>query len=181
VGTIDGMETGWAALGLALALIGVAMFIRAGRMWKQCGLPQGEVLYTDTGTWVEQKAPLYSARLQLTGRPDYLVEEPDGGIVPVEVKSGQAPPYPHQSHILQLAAYCLLVGETYGQRPARGILNYADRAFSIPFTPELEETVLDVLAEMHEDLYAGEVDRDHGDWQRCARCGHRAQCTQSLA
>lgn len=181
MGTIDGMETGWAALGVALALIGLALLVRTNRLWRQSGLPRGEVLYTDTGAWFAQEAPLYSARLQLTGRPDYLVEEPDGGIVPVEVKSGAAPPYPHQSHILQLAAYCLLVGETYGQRPARGILNYADRAFSIPFTPELEEAVLDVLAEMHEDLYAEEVDRDHGDWQRCAACGHRAHCAQSLA
>lgn len=177
---IEGIEVGWAALGAALLLLGLVLFIRAGRMWRESGLPRGEILYSDTGTWYAQEAPLYSARLQLTGRPDYLVEEPDGGIVPVEVKSGAAPPYPHQSHVLQLAAYCLLVDESYGRRPERGILQYADNAFSIPFTPELEETLLDVLAEMHEDCYAEEVERDHGDWQRCAACGHRGHCAQSL-
>lgn len=178
---IGDMELGWAALGIALGLIALALFIRAGQWWRASGLPDGEIIYTDTGTWYAQQAPLYSARLQLAGRPDYLIEETGGHIVPVEVKSGAAPRYPHDGHLLQLAAYCLLVEETYGQRPEHGVLHYSDRAYAIPFTEELEEAVLDVLHEMHEDFYAAEVDRDHGDWHRCAACGHRNHCSQSLA
>lgn len=176
-----GIEVGWAALGIALALIALALLIRAGQWRRASGLPSGDILYTDTGTWYAQQAPLSSTRLGLTGRPDYLIEEPGGQIVPVEIKSGAAPPYPYEGHILQLAAYCLLVEETYGLRPERGVLHYADQAYAIPFTPELEENVLDLLADMHADRSVDEVDRDHGDWQRCASCGHRDHCYQSLA
>lgn len=176
-----GMETGWAALGIALALIALALLIRAGQWRKASGLPRGEILYTDTGTWYQQEAPLYSTRLGLTGRPDYLIEQPDGEIVPVEIKSGAAPAVPYEGHVLQLAAYCLLVEEIYGRRPHQGVLHYADQAFAIPFSEELEESVLDLLGEMHADCGGDEVDRDHGDWRRCAACGHRDHCYQSLA
>jgi CRISPR-associated exonuclease Cas4 len=176
-----GIEVGWAALGIALALIALALLIRAGQWRRASGLPAGDILYTDTGTWYAQQAPLSSTRLRLTGRPDYLIEEPDGMIVPVEIKSGTAPPYPYEGHILQLAAYCLLVEETYGLRPERGVLHYADQAYAIPFTAELEDNVLDLLTDMHADRRGDEVDRDHGDWQRCAGCGHRDHCYQSLA
>ena len=176
-----GMETGWAALGIALALIALALLIRTGQWRRASSLPRGEILYTDTDTWYAQEAPLYSANLGLTGRPDYLIQEPDGQIVPVEIKSGAAPAVPYEGHVLQLAAYCLLVEETYGQRPQRGVLHYADQAYAIPFSDELEESVLELLAEMHADYRSEEVDRDHGDWRRCAACGHRDHCAQSLA
>lgn len=176
-----GMELAWAALGVTLGLIALALLIRAREWWRASGLPQGEILYTDNGTWYAQKGPLFSSRLLLAGRPDYLIEEPDGSIVPVEIKSGTAPRYPREGHLLQLAAYCLLVEETYGKRPQHGVLHYADRAYAVPFTPELEGAVMAVLEDMREDFYVEEVDRDHGEWRRCASCGHREQCDQSLA
>jgi CRISPR-associated exonuclease Cas4 len=175
------LQLGWAALGIALALIALALLVRARGWARASGLPAGEIIYTDTGTWYAQQAALYSSRLQLTGRPDYLIEEPGGHIVPVEVKSGAAPRYPRDGHLLQLAAYCLLVEETYGRRPDHGILHYADRAYAVPFTAVLEDAVLEVLEEMREDTFTGEVDRDHGDWRRCAACGHHEHCSQSLA
>ena len=92
--------------------------------------------------------PLYDADTHLTGKPDYLVDD-HGKIIPVEVKSGWAPPEPHPGHIYQLLAYCLLVERTYEKRPPYGILRYKNRSFTIDYTPEAERELLALLDEMH--------------------------------
>ena len=178
---MQGIALGWAGLGVALLLLAVVVGLRA-RQWRQeAGVPAGDVIYSDTGTWYPQQEPLYSARLSLVGRPDYLVEGNDGAIIPVEVKSSKAPASPYPGHILQLAAYCALVEEVYGLRPLYGIIQYKDQAFAVTYTEEMEDDLLDVLDEMREDLFADDVDRDHEDWRRCAGCGHRTHCYQRLA
>jgi CRISPR-associated exonuclease Cas4 len=171
----------WFALGSGLLLLAAVLWLWSRSAQEQSGLPAGSVIYTDSGTWFHNEESLYAADVKLVGRPDYLVEEPDGTIVPVEVKSRPAPTTPYEGHILQLAAYCYLVTVNYGKRPSYGILQYRDRAFAIDFTNELEEDLLDMLAEMRSDMFAEEVDRDHNDWRRCARCGVRGDCYQRLA
>ncbi|RMG94240.1 MAG: Dna2/Cas4 domain-containing protein [Chloroflexi bacterium] len=163
-----------------LLLIAVALWRLAGNWQQQTGLPDGEVIYTDSGAWFSNDQPLYASQYRLVGKPDYLVEQADGMIIPVELKSGHAPAKPWEGHVLQLAAYCLLVQENFGIRPDYGIIQYQDRAFAIEFTPELEEDLLDILAEMHEDMFAGEIHRDHDQWRLCASCGVRHVCTQRL-
>ncbi|NIV28571.1 MAG: CRISPR-associated protein Cas4, partial [Anaerolineae bacterium] len=46
------------------------------------------------------------------------------------------------AHVLQLAAYCLLVEEQEGQAPAYGILKYGDRAFEVDYTVSLRDGLL---------------------------------------
>ena len=174
------LQLGWIALGLALALLGLFAGLRAREVWSDSGLPAGEIIYSDSGAWYPQDRPLYDAEWGLTGRPDYLVEQEDGAIVPVELKSGKAPVEPHEGHVLQLAAYCLLVERVYGQRPAYGILQYRDKAFAVDYTPELEEDLLYLLDEMREDLWVDDPPRDHNDWRRCASCPHRGYCSERL-
>lgn len=171
---------GWLGLGVALLLLAVVVALKAREMWSEAGLPAGRLIYSDTGTWFRQEEPLYAPHIRLTGRPDYLVEERDGSIIPVEVKSSPAPQVVHDGHLLQLAAYCLLVEVSFGTRPGYGILQYQDKAFAIDYTPELEEDLLDLLADMHQDRRAANVDRDHENPRRCAHCGHRAHCDQRL-
>lgn len=171
---------------LACLVLAAAAWVRSARLRTKTGLPEGHIVYedvirTDNGDWYPQRDPLYSQGLQLVGRPDYLVRERDGSLTPVEVKSSQAPHEPYEGHILQLAAYCALVEENYGLRPRYGIIQYRNRAFAVEYTPDLEDDLLDLLAEMREDLYADELDRDHNDWQRCGRCSLRGQCVQRLA
>jgi CRISPR-associated exonuclease Cas4 len=175
------MSVGWLALGVTLILLAVASWLWGRGQWEQSGLPEGELLQSDTGAWIPQSKPLYDPELRLTGRPDYLIRQHDGSLVPVELKAAKAPPEPHEGHILQLAAYCLLVESAMGVRPAYGILQYKDRAFAVDYTMELEDDLLDLLAEMHESLTSADLDRDHNDWHRCARCGVRPHCTQRLA
>ena len=103
-----------------------------------------------------------------------------GQIIPVEVKSSRAPDAPYDSHIYQLAAYCLLVEKTYKKRPAYGIIHYNDRDFAVDYTPRLEAALLDLLAEMKRDEYKDVVPRSHEQPARCARCGYKSVCDQSL-
>lgn len=177
----DGLGVAWLGLGLALVLLGVLAWRWARSQRLGSGLPPGEVIYSDHGTWFRQQEPLFSENLGLTGRPDYLVQGYDGAIIPVEIKSGLAPPEPHPGHIMQLAAYCLLVDEVYGERPTYGILQYRDRAFAIDYTDQIEEDILDLLADMREDLFASDVDRHHDEWSRCAGCSVRDYCNQRMA
>lgn len=166
---------------VTLILLALAAWLFARSREERSGLPAGKVIYTDTEAWMEQQEALFSSSLQLVGRPDYLVEASNGDLIPVEVKSSNSPRRPHQSHVFQLAAYCLLVEENYGIRPSHGILQYRDNAFAIDYTIDLEEDLLDLLADMREDMFEEEVDRDHDDWRRCARCGVMEFCNQRLS
>jgi CRISPR-associated exonuclease Cas4 len=175
----DGLE--WLGLGLILLTLALITWAWDRRQGKQADLPSGDVIYSDTGLWIRQQKPLYASDLRLLGKPDYLVQDADGGIIPVEVKLSLAPEVPHDGHVLQLASYCLLVDEEYGARPTYGILQYRDKAFAVDYTFELEEDLLDLLADMREDMIESEFSRDHDDWGRCTYCGLRDHCDQRLA
>ena len=164
---------------LLLFFLALIIFWQSGRQRKKAGLPGGRVIYTDTRGWGKLERPLYNDLLGLTGKPDYLVQE-KGQIIPVEVKSGRAPESPYDSHIYQLAAYCLLVEKSYGKRPPYGIIHYENRDFAVDYTPELESSLLDLLAEMRRDELKREVERSHEQSARCARCGFKSACDQSL-
>jgi CRISPR-associated exonuclease Cas4 len=164
---------------LILFLVALIFLWLSSRQRKPAGLPGGRIIYTDTRAWGEVEKPLYDARLGLTGKPDYLVEK-NGQIIPVEVKSGRAPDAPYDSHIFQIAAYCLLVERGMGKRPPYGILHYSDRDFAVDYTRDLENQLLDTLAEMRRDESRTAVARSHEVPPRCSRCGYRDLCDQKL-
>ncbi|MEY2818189.1 MAG: CRISPR-associated protein Cas4 [Chloroflexota bacterium] len=165
---------------LILFLLALLFFWQSNRQQKAAGLPGGRVIYTDTRGWGKVEKPLYYAALALTGKPDYLIEK-NGQIIPVEVKSGRAPEAPYDSHIYQLASYCLLVEKTYGRRPPYGIIHYENRDFAIDYTRELETALIELIADMREDDVRREVARSHEQASRCKRCGYRDICEQRLA
>lgn len=165
---------------LVLLLFALVLFWLASRQRRKAGLPGGRVIYTDTRAWGAVEKPLYNPHLGLTGKPDYLVEQ-NGQVIPVEVKSGRTPEAPYDSHIFQVAAYCLLVEKTFGKRPPYGIIHYPGRDFAVDYTPQLESTLLDVLADMRRDEHRTAVERSHEEAHRCARCGFRGVCDQKLA
>jgi CRISPR-associated exonuclease Cas4 len=169
----------WALLLVVIALL---LWLLASRAQRATGLPGGRVVYTDAGGWGRLEKPLFSAELQLTGKPDYLVRGERGRYIPVEVKSGRAPsggPYP--AHVYQLAAYCALVAEAYGQRPSHGLVKYADKTFAVDYTPALEAELLELLTSIRADSDAEDVARSHNTAARCAACGFREVCDESLA
>ncbi len=164
---------------LALILLAIILFWQSSRQRRQAGLPGGHIIYTDTRAWGKVEKPLFDSELGLTGKPDYLVEQ-NGKLIPVEVKTGRVPEAPYDSHIFQLAAYCLLIEKTYGKRPPYGIIHYPNRDFAVEYTHQLESALLDQLAEMRRDENRTSVLRSHEDAVRCRRCGFKKVCDQRL-
>jgi len=169
------VSTALAALFLLLVASGLAALCWSRRKRERTGLPQGQVVYADTEAWERCEKPLFSKDHLLTGRPDYLVEE-RGRVIPVEIKSALSPPAPYRSHVLQLAAYCLLVEEKYSRAPPYGIIKYRDQALAIDYSPRLRAELLDTLARMRHDLAADDVSPSHSNPNRCRRCGYEADC-----
>src|ERR671925_154705 len=94
-------------IALLLLFLAIFFFWQSNRQRQAAGLPGGRVIYTDTRGWGKLEKPLFYQALGLTGKPDYLIQQ-NGQIIPVEVKSSRAPEAPYDSHIYQLASYCLL-------------------------------------------------------------------------
>jgi CRISPR-associated exonuclease Cas4 len=167
---------------LALVLVGGAalVLILSSRLRRTSGLPDGDIVSSDVGVETKGK-PLYSARYRLTGTPDYLVSTP-GGLVPVEVKPARTEAEPHQSHLLQVLAYCLLVEETEGSRPPYGLLRYSSTTFRVDYNDATRAHLLEVMAAMRQSaqLEEWQVERSHEAPGRCRACGYRAVCDQSL-
>lgn len=166
---------------LFLLFLAAVLWFRGRDMRKESGLPPGNVIYTDTGAWRANSNVFHASEYRLVGKPDYLVEQRDGSIIPVEVKSGPAPDSPWDGQVLQLAAYCLLVEVNYGVRPPYGILQYRDRAVAVDYTDELEADLLDLLDEMRAIREDFDPEPDHADRRHCAACGVRGACDRRLA
>jgi len=169
---------------IALLLISLTLFWTARHQRASIGLPGGRIIYEDMQTWHKTSESLYDPILGLTGKPDYLIER-ENTVIPVEIKSSQPPNSPYDSHIMQLAAYCLLVERAIGKRPHYGILHYQPtanekRTFAVDFTPQLEHGILDVLVEMRSFERKKDVDRSHAIVARCQNCGYKHTCDRSL-
>ncbi|MCS7011635.1 MAG: CRISPR-associated protein Cas4 [Anaerolineales bacterium] len=166
-------------LGLFLLLLAGILLLVSALKQKATGLPGGRIIYTDTRGWGKVEKPLYDLELGLTGKPDYIQEQ-NGFLIPIEVKTGRTPEAPYDSHIFQLAAYCYLIHKTYHKRPPYGILHYPERNFAVDYTPELESALLDLIAEMRIAERRGTVSRSHDQPGRCRHCGYRAECDERL-
>ncbi len=164
---------------IGLLVVGLILVWLGRRAQISAGLPRGRVTAIDSLPTRALEGPLYDAVTDLSGRPDYLVE--DGRhLIPVEIKSGRARAGPQPGHVLQLAAYGRLVHAHTSRRPPYGILKYADRAFAIPYTRKLEHELLSTLEAMR--MAEGEAPpRSHESPARCRACGVRHACDQSLA
>jgi CRISPR-associated exonuclease Cas4 len=167
-------------LALALLIFALLFFRKSATQQKEAGLPGGRIIYSDTRGWGKVEKPLFYTALELTGKPDYLIQQKDK-IIPVEVKSGRAPEAPYDSHIYQLAAYCLLVEKTYHTRPPYGIIHYENRDFAVDYTHELENALVDLLVEMKRDEHKRNIPRSHEQPGRCSKCGYRKNCDERLA
>ena len=168
---------------IILLILAVLVWLISRRARSATGLPAGVVVYTDSGGWARVEKPLFSAELQLTGKPDYLVRQ-GSALIPVEVKSGPAPAEgPRPGHIYQLAAYCALVEDAYGHRPDYGLIQYADQTLAVDYTGALEAELLELLDDIRAEAEApaGDAARSHNSAARCAACGFREVCDEALA
>ncbi len=173
-----------AAITVAALVIGIFLFVLAYSLWQKgrtvrqsTGLPSGRIVYEDVDQGRPPEGPLISKQWRLVGKPDYLLESEEG-LIPVEVKSANLPRNgnPYWGHVLQLAAYCLLVEEVYGQRPPHGYIRYRDKTVRVPYTDELRNALLDTLVEVRMAMMAEGMARSHDDVWRCAHCGMAYVC-----
>jgi CRISPR-associated exonuclease Cas4 len=143
--------------------------------WKgEQGL-DGDIHYVGT-----EDSPIYfSETYGLSGRPDFVLEI-DGQLIPGDLKTGRTPRGPLFSHILQVAAYCVLIAESSGKRPPYGLLRYGDVEHEIEFTVELENMLINKLDEIRSILESGEAHRNHNRPGKCATCSRRAFCPERL-
>lgn len=167
---------------LATLLLGLWLLVVSHQRRARGGLPEGQVVYSDSRAWQAVARPLVSERYGLIGKPDYLVTVArNQAPVPVEVKTGRRPAQPYPGHIMQLAAYCLLVEEQWQAAPAYGLIHYGEGAtFRIDYTPALRAELLAVLEEMRVARVAGDVPRSHDEPARCQRCGVAHACEVRL-
>ncbi len=135
----------------------------------------GKLLYVGT----DDQRLLVSDRYKLTGRPDYILMVGNERI-PVDLKTGRQPRGPLFSHILQIAAYCLLLSDETGKRVSRGILKYGDVEHEIEFDDELESLLLGKLDEMRALMRSGEVHRNHNRIGKCVGCSRKENCPERL-
>ncbi len=164
-----------------MLLLAAILWVGGERRRAQSGLPAGDVVYNDTGAWRANNHVLHAADLRLAGKPDYLVEQADGSVIPVEV---EVRPGPSQAvGRAGLAVGCLLpVGRGELRRAA------ALRYFAVPETgrlplstrAELENDLLDLLDEMRATAVDDDVLPEPRSASRCARCGVRDACDYRL-
>jgi CRISPR-associated exonuclease Cas4 len=110
------------------------------------GLPEGKLVYEDADG---QGQLLSSSEFPLVGKPDYVVQLPDGRPVPVELKLNvHDATAPYSNHQAQIAAYCLILEDYFARPPTHGILRYADREFTIEYTPALRKKIIRLLTQM---------------------------------
>ena len=108
------------------------------------------------------------------GRPDHLVRL-GHALIPVEQKPSARRLQP--SHVLQVAAQCLLVEEAYGVRPPYGVVALSGGIEErVPFTPLLERQLLATMAEMREFLATGAEPGARWVAPKCRACAYQQVC-----
>jgi CRISPR/Cas system-associated exonuclease Cas4 (RecB family) len=142
------------------------------------GLPEGDILSSDIAS--EGCPVLVSRRYGLKGKPDALVRTPTGDLIPVERKKGVAPRRPYDGDLIQATAYCVLVEEHYGQAPVFMRIQYADRWFDEPYTPQRKEWVLRTCERLRQARRLSDCNRSHRMAAKCRNCGQKPNCGQAL-
>jgi hypothetical protein len=104
----------------------------------------------------------------LKGKPDAIVRTKSGELIPVERKKTRAPKHrPYDGDLIQATAYCVLVEETYGRIPPLMRIQYADRSFDDPYTPQHKQWVQQVSVRLRAARRAGACNRSHQIPAKC--------------
>ena len=181
---------GLALLALALIyepLVAVAaffattlMFLLARWLWGRLRRASSVIIYQETRAQRNRRS-MVAQEFGLSGRPDYLLQVDAQTIIPVLTKQNPAPESPHDAHIMQIVAHCLLVAETTRHYPPYGVIRYGDgRTFEIDFDEDAVEILSQLMDEIEADRRRKDVSRNHEERARCYACSHRARCDQNL-
>jgi CRISPR-associated exonuclease Cas4 len=137
---------------------------------------RGKIEYIDMDSAKVFKSEKYG----LSGRPDYIIKVNDN-LIPVEEKTGRTPRGPLFSHILQIAAYCLLIEDSTGTLPPYGLVKYPEHEHEIEYNEDLKKVLLEKLDEMRTIMKTGDAHRNHERPGKCKNCSRREICPERLA
>jgi CRISPR-associated exonuclease Cas4 len=168
-------------LRVAAATVVLALFLLllARALWDRMHTAPSIIIYHGTRAQ-RNKNVLVANEFGLAGQPQYLLNY-EGGQIPILARSKSAPDQPHQAHIMQVIAYCLLVAESTGSRPPYGVIRYGDgRTFEIDFDEDSIEILSQIMDEIESNRRQPDVRISHNDRGRCFACSHRKRCAQSL-
>jgi CRISPR-associated exonuclease Cas4 len=128
---------------------------------------------------VERALPLFSRRLNLSGRADAVEFHPDGRVVPVEYKSGRRKA--RAADDLQLCAQALCLEEMFGRTVPEGAIFHAPdrRRRPVVFTDALRATVGRTVADIAAMLASRTLPPPVHD-ARCKDCSLLRLCLPEL-
>ena len=136
----------------------------------------GKITYSDLN---KPAKAFFSKKYKIAGKPDYVIQQ-GKKFIPVEFKTGNKNK-PQKNHIFQLAAYCHLLEENYGNFVPYGILVYnKNYEFKIPFNPKIRFELETTINKMRSLLRKDEVLRNHDDINKCKNCSMRMYCNERL-
>lgn len=121
---------------------------------------------------VETGRLLYSERLDIQGKPDFVFKHSiTGGIVPVEIKSGniKAEAMPHMGDLMQLVCYFYIAEEEFGRKVKYGKIIYKDYMFEVKNTAHLRKQLEKTTADMRKMLKCGKA-KANADYITCRHC-----------
>ena len=126
--------------GLLLAVVFVGLLLETARYSKRVRVPPprpevyglGELVYCDDddAPVLQSTRRIFCAEQEceiiMRGKPDFILRNPAGQLLVLELKSGEKKTVLPPGERLQLAAYLLMTEEEYGERPVAGYLKYLD-------------------------------------------------------
>lgn len=173
-----------ALVAILATLLAVAILVFAARVRRRAGFvvagpEEGGIIASDTGVLAPML--LRDPILGIRGVPDYILEDGDRRLLPVEVKPGRRSTRLYDSDRVQLAAYLIALRSEVGNRAAPfGFVRYASRTFDVFLTSELEQEVRRIVYAIRLGRRLPKIARNHSMAARCAQCAVRVHCDESL-
>ena len=165
------METAFYTMAITATIYIVLKILQPAIKTKKpkLGVFGAQVIYSDeTGGKL-----LISEKYDLQGKPDYVFQTLFwGSYIPVELKSTKLKEeqlLPNQGDLMQLAAYFLIVEDSYGRRAKHGRLIYKNRMFIIKNTRRLRRELKSYLKEMRKMIQTGKGEADPS-FPKCRNC-----------
>ncbi|MCF7861406.1 Dna2/Cas4 domain-containing protein [Candidatus Woesearchaeota archaeon] len=136
----------------------------------------GSELWEQLTPKIKSEINLHSENLGMHGRIDEI-REYETFRIPVELKTGSAPTdgvWP--SHRIQIAAYCMMMGVSYG------IVSYLDYRIyrKIALNPFIEDSVISLRNKVNETLISDRIPDKTNNENKCRSCVLRKECNDLL-
>ena len=138
----------------------------------------GKELWDSLVPKIESEVYVESDKLQLKGKID-RIEKYNDTAIPVELKTGTAPKEGvWESHMIQLAAYMLLLEEKLGKKTVVGKVSYIKDSIvrEVHMNPFLREEIIKLVKEVQDFLEKQNLPDFTRNKAKCESCGLKDDC-----